>query len=504
MKILNAQQIREVDKLTIDGEPIKSIDLMERAAKRCFEWIKRHGRDIRRVHVFCGMGNNGGDGLAIARMLGGTGKKVAVHIARHASEGSPDFLVNEKRLKGVKNLSGHWLEAGEELPVISRDDLVIDALFGSGLNRPLSGFPADIVQHINQSGALVVAIDIPSGMFCEDNTNNDPNCIVRADYTLTFQLPKLSFLFPDNEVFTGHWQVLDIGLSPEGIEASETPYYFLEAKELQGFYKQRKRFSHKGHFGHGLLIAGSRGKIGAALIAAKAALRSGAGLLSVCLPGTACETLHVHLPEAMCLPDENPGFITKIPDLREYNAIGVGPGLGTGDQTSRALKLLIQETRLPLILDADALNILSDNPTWRGFLAPGSILTPHPGEFERLAGPSGNGYERLMKAKEFAHRFQLILVLKGAYTAIITPEGKVFFNPTGNPGMATGGSGDALTGMILGWLAQGYSPLQSCLAAVYTHGLAGDLAAGGKGFEGLIAGDIVEMIPKAIKKSFFS
>ncbi len=503
MKILNARQIRKLDAYTIEHEPIRSIDLMERAAKRCFEWIKRRMREKKKVQVFCGMGNNGGDGLAIGRMLGGTGHQVVVHIVRHASEGSPDFQKNRKRLHGVRNLQVIELDEGSTLPDIGGDELVVDALFGSGLNRPLDGLPARVVGHINASGAVVVAIDLPSGLFCEDNTGNDHAAIIRADYTLCFQMPKMAFLFAENEMFVGQWEVLDIGLHPEGIARSDSKYSMIEPGMLKEFYRPRSRFSHKGQFGHALLIAGHLGKMGAALIAARACMRSGVGLLSVFLPECGVIPLQTYLPEAMCLPAANRELIDGLPDMERFNAIGIGPGTGTADETARTLKLLLQQAACPLVLDADALNILAENPTWCGFLPSGSVLTPHPGEFDRLAGKCSSGYERLMKAREFAHRFQITLVLKGAFTAVISPAGEVYFNPTGNPGMASGGSGDALTGMILAWMAQNYNPLQSSLAAVFTHGLAADLAARGKAFEGLIVTDLVEMIPSAIRKTFY-
>lgn len=503
MKILNAGQIRELDAYTIANEPIRSIDLMERAARRCFEWIKRRMRDRKKVQVFCGMGNNGGDGLAIGRMLGGTGHQVVVHIVRHASEGSPDFQQNLKRLHGVRNLQVNELDEGATLPDIGENELVVDALFGSGLNRPLGGIPARVVRHINDSGAVVVAIDIPSGLFCDDNTGNDHGTIIRADYTLGFQMPKMAFLFAENEKFVGQWEILDIGLHPEGITRSDSKYFMIEPGMLKEFYRPRARFSHKGHFGHALLIAGHLGKMGAALIAAKACMRSGVGLLSVFLPESGVIPLQTFIPEAMCLPAGNRELIDGLPDIEGFNAIGIGPGIGTADETGRTLKLLFQQASCPLVMDADALNILAENPTWCGFLPSGSVLTPHPGEFDRLAGKCANGYERLMKACEFAHRFQVTLVLKGAFTAVISPTGKVYFNPTGNPGMACGGSGDALTGMILAWMAQNYNPLQSSLAAVFTHGLAADLAIRGKAVEGLIVTDLVEKIPAAIRRTFY-
>lgn len=502
MKILDAPEIRKLDAYTIEHEPVKSIDLMERAARQCFLSIKKLLKQGQKVKIFCGMGNNGGDGLAIARMLAGTGLEVLVYKVLHAEQASPDFLVNEKRLEKVRRAT--LMELGEKsaLPEIEKDDLVIDALFGSGLNRPLKGLPAKVVQHINASGAVVVSIDLPSGLFCEDNRGNDAKKIIRANYTLTFQMPKLAFLLPGNTDFVGQWELLNIGLHAEAIASAETKNFVLEGRDLKPFYRPRHKFAHKGHFGHALLLAGSYGKAGAAILAASAALRTGAGLLTAHLPSGLVPIMQTSLPEAMCIADEGHSIITHPGDISAFNAIAIGPGIGKDPQTANALKMLIQNTSNPLVIDADGLNLLAENPTWLSFLPGGSILTPHPKEFERLAGKYNDDYERLEIARAFSLKYQVYLVLKGAHTMVVAPSGETFFNSTGNPGMATAGSGDVLTGIILGWLAQGYTPLQSALMGVYLHGFAGDMAARRLGFEGVLAGDIVFHIPKAIKRLF--
>lgn len=501
MKILNAEQIREIDSYTISHEPIRSIDLMERAARKCADWIRRRSGTKETYHVFCGMGNNGGDGLAIARMLAGTNRKTKVYKVRYSDRPSDDFLANEKRLNGVRNLHAVDLNDGDDFPDIGTGDVVIDALFGNGLSRCVEGFVARLIAHINQSDAFVIAVDLPSGLFGDDNRENDYDAIIRADYTLTFQFPKLSFMFGSNQVYTGEWVVLDIGLHPDAIHSASTRYLFLEKEDIRSMYKPRNRFSHKGHYGHALLIAGSRGKMGAALLSASSCLRSGAGLLTVHVPACGYDIIQLGIPEAMSSSDTDPDVISELPKVDGYRAIGMGPGTGLHDDTQRVLKKLIQDTPCPLVLDADAINILAMNPTWLDFLPAQSVLTPHPGEFERLVGKTNTDYDRFLRGKEFAKRYNLMLVLKGAHTVVISPSGSCFFNSTGNPGMATGGSGDVLTGMIMGWLAQGYSPLESAVMAVYLHGLAGDLAAGSKGYEGMLAGDLVDMIPRAMKKT---
>lgn len=504
MKILDAPQIRQLDEYTIANEPIQSIDLMERAARQCFLRIRKLLKPGMGIKVFCGMGNNGGDGLAIARMLAGSGHTVSVFKVVHAENASPDFKINEERLKKVRRAEVFEITDDKNLPEIDKNDLVVDALFGTGLNRPLKGLPAKVVHHINHSEAFVVSIDLPSGLFCEDNRGNDYKKVIRANLTLTFHLPKLALLLPGNAAFTGQWEVLDIGLNPEAIEAAEARNYYLQAEDIRSFYRPRQRFDHKGHFGHALLLAGSYGKAGAAILAAKAALRTGTGLLTAHLPSGLVPIMQASLPEAMCVADEAHSIITHPGDVSAYKAIAVGPGLGKDPQTANALKLLIQNNLNPMVLDADALNILAENPTWLPFLPGGSVLTPHPREFERLAGKYADDYERLEIARAFSLKYQVYIVLKGAYTAVICPDGRIYFNSTGNPGMATAGSGDVLTGIILGWMAQGYSPLQSALAGVFIHGLAGDFAAARLGFESLIAGDIVFHLPKAIMKIFHS
>jgi ADP-dependent NAD(P)H-hydrate dehydratase / NAD(P)H-hydrate epimerase len=497
MNILNSAQIKIIDAYTINKEPVKSIDLMERAAGRCAEWIRRRMNPYNKIHVFCGMGNNGGDGLAIARMLSGRGKSVQVYKVSHAAKASPDFIINEKRLSGLRNLNYEKLAEGDPMPVIEHDDLVVDAILGNGITRKVEGHIADIVCHINASGSVIISVDMPTGLFDEDNGENDRNTIIRADYTLTFQYPKLSFLFPSNDEFVGSWHVLDIGLLDEGMHADDITYRLLDHDSLKQLYHPRKKFSHKGNYGHALLVAGSYGKMGAAVLTGSACLKSGAGLLTMFVPSSGYQIILSVLPEAMCITDDDQHHISSIPILDAYNVIGIGPGLGTEASSQRAFKRLIQEAVCPLLIDADAINILAENPTWCDFLPKNSVLTPHPKEFERLAGKTTNDYERLMNAVRFAGRFQVIIVLKGAYTAIVLPDGRCFFNPTGNPGMAKGGSGDVLTGVILGWMAKNYGSAHSAMMGVFLHGLAGDLAAKGRGVEGIMARDIIDMLPKA-------
>jgi ADP-dependent NAD(P)H-hydrate dehydratase / NAD(P)H-hydrate epimerase len=499
MKILSISQIREADNHTIENEPISSVDLMERAASKCFNWILSHIAADKPLAVFCGTGNNGGDGLVIARLLAQKKRTVEVFIVRHAEKTSGDFEINYKRL--IQNPKVHVTDIRSEndFPSLSGETVIIDAIFGSGLSKPVTDWVADLIKHINKiKNSKVIAIDIPSGLFGEDNSGNN-GAIIKACITLTFQSPKLSFFFAENEPYVGDWMVLPIGLQTDFIPLTDIKSWFLERDDCRELLKPRKRFSHKGTYGHGLLISGSYGKMGAAVLASRAALRAGAGLISAHIPAKGYQIIQTAAPEVMASIDNDENCFSELPDIKPYNAIAIGPGIGTEDKTQRALKVLIQETKLPLIFDADAINILSENKTWLAFLAPNSILTPHPREFERLAGKCENAYDRWQKQIEFSRKFNVYVILKGAFTSITCPDGTTYFNSTGNPGMATGGSGDVLTGILLGLKAQGYNSIETCLFGAYLHGLAGDIAAKQKGQDSLIAGDITESLGKAWK-----
>lgn len=499
MKILTCEQIRRVDQFTIHHEPVFSVDLMERAAASCFLWLKEHFGKLSKVKIFVGPGNNGGDGLAIARMLADDGIDVSVYVFSAVEKLSPDAFVNYNRLV---------LQGKVELLIIDRpvfpeileDDIVIDALFGSGLSRPLDGWAAQIVERINQSNAAVVSIDIPSGLFGEDNAQNNSDAIVKADYTLTFQMPKLAFFFAENADYVGNLTMLDINLSREAIGMEDSLYILNTSPDISALLKKRGHFSHKGIFGHALLIAGSHGKIGAAVLASGACLRSGVGLLTVQLPKVGYDIMQISLPEAMVVPDIDNFQISEMPETDKFSSVGIGPGIGTSEPTAAVLLNVITKNKAPLVLDADAINILSLHPDWIRKLPLNSILTPHPREFDRIAGHSENGYERHLKQVKFSKKNNVIVILKGAYTSITSPDGLCYFNPTGNPGMATAGSGDVLTGIVLSLLAQGYKPIDAACLGVYLHGLAGDMAVENLSEEALIASDIIKHLGLAFKK----
>jgi hydroxyethylthiazole kinase-like uncharacterized protein yjeF len=499
MKILTSTQTGEVDRFTIEKEPIASIDLMERAATQAFRWIIS-SFPYSGFSIFAGPGNNGGDALAIARMLHKTGRMVETYL--YSTEKlSPDAKINLKRLQKLSSVKITDLSS-QSLPEPPGTDMIaIDGLFGSGLNRPLNEKAAAIVSYINNTFTQTVSIDVPSGLFCEDNSKNNRENIVRAKYTLTFQMPKLAFLLAENRNQTGCWVVLPIGLSQEKIRSIQTPWQITEEEEIEKMVPRPHKFSHKGTMGHALLIAGSYGKTGAALLASRACLRSGVGLLTTHVPHSAVAILQTAIPEAMVSVDRSDLMFTEFPELSKFAAIGIGPGLDTHRNTCRALKELLSTAQdKKMVIDADGLNIISSAPDMLALLPPKTILTPHPKEFERLAGPVHDDYSRLQKATEFAGKHNIILILKGAYTAVISNEENVYFNPTGNPGMATAGSGDSLTGIILALLSNGIDPLNAARAAVYVHGLAGNQASA-NGQRGLITTDIVENLGPAFART---
>lgn len=493
MKIPNILAARNADAYTIENEPITSVDLMERAATQIYFWLmkKLKSKEVS-IKIFCGMGNNGGDGLVLARLLASNDIFAQVYIVHFSNNFSHDCEVNYERLKEIPEVPMFGIFSKDDFPEIDDNDIVVDALFGSGLSRPLEGLAAEIVNHINDNQAIRIAIDIASGLNGDAIGSEGP--IVRADYTVSMQFPKMAFLYPENEPFVGKWDVLDIKIHPDYIENVETANFYTTADVVRPMLHRRGKHSHKGTYGHALLVAGSAGKTGAALLASEACLRSGVGLLTTHLPKSAMLPMQVYLPEAMISVDHSNDCFSQGLDLQQYNAVGVGPGLGKAEETAVALKHLIQEVKVPLVLDADALNIISENKTWLSFLSERTILTPHPKEFERLFGKTGNSAQRLELQREMSVRHNIIIVLKGANTSITFPNGTCFFNSTGNPGMATAGSGDVLTGIILSLLAQRYTPEEAAIIGVFMHGRAGDKAAEQKGMESMIAGDIIKSL----------
>jgi NAD(P)H-hydrate epimerase len=518
MRIFDTKQTRAWDRYTIENEPITPVDLMDRAAAAFSDWFTGIYTDQQRpVVILAGTGNNGGDGVAVARLLHWQMYDVQLLVCDFNGKRSPEFEAQLAMLPA--GLVPRFLNNPDDLHILDDfNDLndpnppnppnapvFIDALFGSGLSRPLTGPWAQVADRLNDPRGRheVASIDIPSGMFADSHTEGD--AVVIADYTFSFETPKLAFFFPENEPLLGDWSYGSIGLHPEF--DGETPFFYMTIAEAARMVKRREKFSHKGSYGHSLLVAGSFGTTGAAILAARACLRSGTGLLSVHAPRCACIPLQTAVPEAMYSADRKARFWAKAPALERYSAVGVGCGIGQESETAAALEHLLQlaqEEHLArtwsewgLVLDADALNLLAQNPGWWKNIPPETILTPHPKEFERLFGKSANDFSRNELQRQKAQEHQVYIVLKGAHTAIACPDGSCWFNSTGNPGMATGGSGDVLTGILTGLLAQGYSPGDAALLGVFLHGLAGDLAAKNLGYQAMIAGDLTEFLGAA-------
>ena len=496
MKFFSSDKIRLADAYTIANEPIPSIELMERAANRLKEEIISRYNPSVSFKIFAGPGNNGGDAWALGRLLWTAGyKNISVFPLELSSKISPDAAINKKRFEELSQGNIFPVKSENDFPELQKGDVLIDGLFGSGLSRPLEGLAAGLVHYINKADSReTIAIDIPSGLFGEDNGENIPENILQASLTLTFQFPKLSFFFAENAKFVGNWKVLLIGLHPEFIRKEETPYQYLTLEDIQNLLQKRSKYSHKGMYGHGLLIAGSYGMMGAAVLAARSAIRGGLGLLTTHIPRLGVEIIQTAVPESIISIDESDIIFTRSPELDKFSAVAAGPGLNQKSNSKKGLLHLLKDIKVPLLIDADGLNLLSTENNWKEHLPENTVLTPHPKEYERLFGASTDSYSRLKQQIQFSVARKCVIILKGANTCITTPDGKVWFNTTGNPGMAKGGSGDVLTGLILGLLAQRYSITDASLMGVFIHGMAGDMAAEKNGENGMIPSDITDNI----------
>jgi len=491
MKVLTSEQIKEADKHTILNEPITSIDLMERAAEKCCEFFPPVGKWNHLV-VVCGTGNNGGDGLAIARLLHSNYKSVRVLVLESSWKYSDDFKINLQRFKD-ENGNVQVVKEADDI-FIREDELVVDAILGTGLKGPVDGFLAESIEVINSQATYIIAIDLPSGL---NASAPSTGAVIKADLTLTIGAPKPAVFFVENTQFIGDWKLVEIYKGDSVLlDFSDAPE-MVDVSFAGSLLKVREQYSNKGTFGKALIVAGSEGKYGAAILAARACMRSGIGLLTVQVPSRGSELIHMSIPEALLKPDVNEKIISSITDFENFDCIGIGPGIGMNDRTIDALIELIKLYRKPMVLDADALNIIGEHPTLLTMLPENSILTPHPKEFERVFGPSENSFDRLEKQRKQSMQHKIIIVCKGRYTTITTPEGKVYFNTSGNSGLAKGGSGDVLTGILTALLAQGYSPADAAVFGVFVHGHSADMLSVKMHEAGILPSDVIENLPYA-------
>jgi ADP-dependent NAD(P)H-hydrate dehydratase / NAD(P)H-hydrate epimerase len=504
VKLFTAEQIKRWDEATLKAQSISSTVLMERAATGCVQWIQEHLEGVNSIHVICGKGNNGGDGLAIARLLRDRKQPVHVYVMEKDKPGSRDFTINLERLK---NRDVHFLETADDLPVLTEKDLIIDALFGIGLNKALSSLHVAVIEKMNTSKASRVAVDVPSGMYADatsvsnDDTGatNGSNAIVKADVTLTFQQYKTAFLLQENEQYAGKVVVLDIGLDKQFYEAEPSKFFLVDESRIGRIFKPRKAFAHKGTYGYACLAVGSFGMMGAAVLAAKGCIRSGVGKLRCIVPQVGYSIMQLAVPEAMAKVSGRK-IVEHVDDPRQFAAVGVGSGLGSFASHLDMLQKLLKEYGKPMVLDADALNTMGEHKELFNIIPAHSILTPHPKEFERMFGAAENDFAKLKLCLERAKQLNVYIIYKGHHTFIATPEGEGYFNSTGNAGMATGGSGDILLGILTSLLAQGYDSKDAAVFGVYLHGLAGDIAAAEMSPEALMASDIIESLGAAFRK----
>lgn len=499
MKLINTDQIRAWDAYTIAHDHIKSIELMERASTIFSNWFSSQYDTENVVYIFCGSGNNGGDGLAIARLLHQKFFNVKVLICRISSSESEDFKTNLTRLPQRSEILRGYINENDPFPEIEKEAILIDAILGSGLTRPVTGYWAGFFEYLNESPNNIVAVDMPSGLFADKTMKNTEGVAIEAQKVFSFEMPKLAFLMRENQHFTQSFYYQSIGLKQDFLNDIDAKNVYVTLDFVNQRIRKRDKFSHKGSYGHALLVVGSYGMAGAAVLSARACLRSGVGVLTVHTPQCNRLILQTTIPEAMVRTDADEYAISQNNDSIIYEAIGIGSGIGKAGRTASALKIYLTNTIKPMVIDADALNLIADNPEMIELIPKHSILTPHPKEFERLFGKTKNDFERLEVLRSRAKALKINILLKGAHTIVANTEGVCHFNSTGNAGMATAGSGDVLTGIITSLLAQGYDPTDAAILGVYIHGMAGDFAERVVGQEALLASDIVDNLGTAFK-----
>ena len=496
MKIFSKEQIYKGDQLTAKKQNISSTELMERAGTQIFNWIHERMKGAQvPIHVFCGIGNNGGDGLVLARQLINYGYNVHTYVVNCSEKRTQDFLVNYDRIKQTSRKWPEMLNCEADFPTIGPDDIIVDAVFGIGLNRPANEWVQGLFQYFRASKAFTLAIDLPSGLY-PDKVPEEENGVVWADYTLSFQSPKLVFFLPETFKYTVQWEVLDIGIDPEFLQNTETEVELIGKNEMLPIYKPREKFSNKGTYGHALLIGGSYGKVGAMILSGRAALASGAGLVTTFIPKCGYVPMQSNAPEIMIVTDTDEEQLTSIEYDLQPTAVGIGMGMGTDEKTQVAFQEFLKSNTFPLIIDADGINLLAKHKKDLKLLKPQTILTPHPKELERIIGKWKDDFDKLKKAKAFSRKHKCILVIKGAHTITVF-DGKLYINTTGNPGLSTGGTGDVLTGIITGLICQGYEPLTASLFGVYLHGKSADIAVEDYGYQSLIASHVIDYLGQA-------
>ncbi len=501
MRIYTTDQLYTGDQITIKNQQLGPTDLMERAGGQVFGWLhsRMQGAQVP-IRIFCGIGNNGGDGLVLARQLLEHGYNVHTYVVNCSDKRSKIFLINYDRVKQVTKKWPDLIKGKDDFPEIHRDDVVVDAIFGIGLNRCLGGWVKDLVIHINRAEAFILAIDLPSGLYA-NGPIEDPEAVIKANHTLTFQFPKFTFFMPSTGIYTQTWEALDIGIDPEFVMKTPPMASLITKQHLLSWYVPREKYAHKGTYGHTLIVGGSYGKIGASVLATRAAMRIGSGLATAYVPSCGVSILQTAVVEAMVIADANPEHISSSPESLKDYAVAVGMGMGTHTDSKLALGTLLKNADSPVVIDADAINCIAADSKLLALIPEDSVLTPHPGELERLIGAWNNDFDKLEKAKAFAAKHKVVLLIKGAHTLVIFKD-TVFINTTGNPGMATAGSGDVLAGAIAGLLAQQYESWQAALIAVYLHGSAGDIAVQNLGYQALTASDLVANFGAAFIKLF--
>lgn len=499
--IYNYTQVLELEKMILREQGFSEEELRAQKSNAFCMQFKKDFFGRQRIVLFAGPNENGALGLRIATTLASLSHEIIV-VLLNPTGALPDYVIAEREIFKA-NYEESFMEVTSQFapPPIHESDILIDAICGIEQRTPLTGTIPNVIKYLNSLQATKISLDIPSGLMEEDNSTNDESKIFKAKLTYTFYSPKLSFLFRENNSCVGVWRIMNLGFNLPDSQAS-FDFQLFSSFDMEQALPKRKIFSHKYDYGKVLVIGGSKGMVGAPILAAKAAMNSGVGHLTIHLPKGYDVVAHVSVPEALVSVDPSTeSFSDENIEVDQYDAIAVGPGLGQALETKMALESVLRNTQRPMIFDADALNIMAQAESNLMDIVPeGSILTPHEGEFDRLFGASLSSYERLMKAVKIAKSRKLNILLKGTYSATCTQEGRVYFNTSGNAGLATAGTGDVLVGIILALLGKGHSAMQACCIASYLHGFAADLYATSFCQESLTASKLIEQLPIAFKR----